>query len=75
MAEKIPKITNNKQYYLCTNCGFSEHNRADWCAIGCGNDYNKMIEIKYLPEFINKIKQKYYRQGKSDALNIGKHKG
>jgi hypothetical protein len=31
--------------YKCSICGYSPDNRADWCALGCGNDYNKMIEI------------------------------
>jgi len=34
-----------KKHYRCSICGYSEHNRSDWCDLGCGRDYNEMIEV------------------------------
>ena len=34
-----------KKYYICSNCGYSPSNRSNWCAKGCGSDYNQMIEV------------------------------
>ena len=31
--------------YACSNCGVSLTNRNDWCDLGCGSDYNEMIEV------------------------------
>ena len=31
--------------YACSNCGVSLTNRSDWCNLGCGSDYNEMIEV------------------------------
>uniref|UniRef100_A0A6H1Z633 Uncharacterized protein n=1 Tax=viral metagenome TaxID=1070528 RepID=A0A6H1Z633_9ZZZZ len=31
--------------YACSNCGVCLTNRNDWCDIGCGRDYNEMIEV------------------------------
>jgi hypothetical protein len=44
MNDVMPK----RKYYMCSNCGFSPRNRSNWCDLGCGQDYNKMIEIKRL---------------------------
>ena len=34
-----------KKIYACSNCGVSLTNRNDWCDLGCGSDYNEMIEV------------------------------
>ena len=39
-------LEENKEYYKCSICGFSETNRSTWCDLGCGSDYNEMIEVK-----------------------------
>lgn len=31
--------------YACSNCGVSLTNRNDWCDLGCGSDYNEMIDV------------------------------
>ena len=31
--------------YACSVCGFSPKNHANWCNLGCGSDYNEMIEL------------------------------
>lgn len=31
--------------WKCNNCGICFQNRRDWCDLGCGSDYNEMIEI------------------------------
>jgi len=35
-----------KKLYACSHCGLSVNNRGDWCNLGCGDDYNQMIEVK-----------------------------
>ena len=37
-------MTQNK-IYACSNCGISLTNRNDWCDLGCGSDYNEMIDV------------------------------
>jgi hypothetical protein len=37
------------KHYICNNCGYSESNRSDWCALGCGRDYNEMILADAIP--------------------------
>ena len=51
---QLKEVEKEKKYYLCTNCGFSPTNRATWCDLGCGSDYNEMVEIRRLPEFLAK---------------------
>ena len=36
---------NKNGIYACSNCGVSLNNRNDWCDLGCGSDYNEMIDI------------------------------
>ena len=31
--------------YACSNCGVLDTNRFDWCDLGCGSDYNEMIDV------------------------------
>lgn len=31
--------------YVCRNCGYHPGNRAEWCALGCGSDYNHMHKV------------------------------
>ena len=33
------------EFYVCSHCGFSPKNRANWCDLGCGSDYNKMTKL------------------------------
>ena len=33
------------RFYVCKTCGYSPDNRATWCALGCGSDYNEMIPV------------------------------
>ena len=35
--------------YGCSNCGVSKDNRFDWCDLGCGNDFQSMMEVEYAP--------------------------
>lgn len=44
-----------KKYYKCKWCGYSPNNRADWCDLGCGSDYNEMIVCSPLQEPREKI--------------------
>lgn len=37
-----------KRIYACKVCGVSFTNRATWCDLGCGRDYNEMFEVKNL---------------------------
>ena len=32
-------------HYVCRSCGYHPGNRAEWCAVGCGSDYNKMHKV------------------------------
>lgn len=32
--------------YVCSSCGYHPRNRAEWCALGCGSDYNKMWKVE-----------------------------
>ena len=34
-----------EEIYACSNCGVGETNRATWCDLGCGSDYNEMIDV------------------------------
>jgi hypothetical protein len=45
--------------YACSNCGVSETNRSDWCDLGCGSDYNEMIDVggRRFIEYSTKIKK------------------
>lgn len=31
--------------YACNADGFDRHNRGNWCDLGCGSDYNRMIPV------------------------------
>ena len=31
--------------YACKVCGYCPTNNATWCDLGCGSDYNEMIDI------------------------------
>lgn len=35
--------------YRCSNCGVSKYNRFDWCDLGCGNNFQSMMEVEYAP--------------------------
>ena len=41
-----------EKHYICNNCGYSPTNRSTWCDMGCGSDYNEMIEVP--PVFVRK---------------------
>ena len=47
------------KYWKCSVCGFSEDNRANWCASGCGRDYQKMIEIEEPPFHKHQREERY----------------
>lgn len=32
-------------YWVCRADGFSPKNRANWCDLGCGRDYNMMVKF------------------------------
>lgn len=53
--------------YSCNHCGYSPRNRRDWCDLGCGRDYNEMIEIKQL------IKQKLELESKNIRFDKVSH--
>ena len=53
----------DKKIYMCNICGVSLTNRSTWCDLGCGSDYNKMIEIKGLPGLISLAKKQSYDDG------------
>ena len=46
--------------YVCSNCRVSLTNRSDWCDLGCGSDYNEMIEVsgRRFIDYSIKIKNK-----------------
>ena len=47
--------------YACSNCGVCSTNRNSWCDLGCGSDYNEMIDIsgrRFIEYSIN-IKNKF----------------
>ncbi|HEC66991.1 MAG TPA: hypothetical protein ENI23_17075 [bacterium] len=60
------------EWYACTNCGIIETNRAMWCDLGCGRDYNKMFIVHKVDILINKAT---LAQKKKDAIIIGNLKG
>ena len=62
------KEEKEKKYYLCSNCGFSPDNGTTWCALGCGSDYNEMVEIRRLPEFLAKHATAVRKQVASEIL-------
>lgn len=37
--------SSGEKHYSCKTCGYSPENRSTWCALGCGSDYNEMIEV------------------------------
>jgi len=53
VMEHIKKL-EKEDYYACASCGFSLTNRENWCDLGCGRDYNKMILIHNLAQAIFK---------------------
>ncbi|MEK7180275.1 MAG: hypothetical protein AAB706_02265 [Patescibacteria group bacterium] len=64
--------------YACSNCGVSLINRNDWCDLGCGSDYNEMIEVggRRFIEYSHKIKEKTIariRRGLVAESTIGEH--
>ena len=50
-------MKKEKKYYACKICGISETNRANWCDLGCGRDYNEIFEVKRVEEFLEKIEK------------------
>jgi hypothetical protein len=62
-----------KKIYLCKTCGVSLNNRADWCDLGCGNDYNEMVEVKGLPELLNEIRLDTLRQVLPKEIDLDKN--
>jgi hypothetical protein len=34
-----------RELWECSHCGVSERNRAAWCDLGCGSDYNQMTRV------------------------------
>ncbi len=34
-----------REGYACSHCGYAPANRAGWCDLGCGRDYNAMIPM------------------------------
>ena len=64
--------------YACSNCGVSETNRADWCDLGCGSDYNEMIDVggRRFIDYSLKIREKTIakiRSGLVAESTIGEH--
>lgn len=31
--------------FVCSYCGYHPGNRASWCDLGCGRDYNEMFAV------------------------------
>ena len=64
--------------YACSNCGVSITNRNTWCDLGCGSDYNEMIDIggRRFIEYKHKIKEETIariRSGLVAESTIGEH--
>lgn len=59
-----------ERYFRCSICGFSYKNRGNWCALGCGRDYNEMIEIK-IPKIIDYRRVECFDCGKIFNANKG----
>ena len=34
-----------RKHYICSHCGYSPFSRSTWCDLGCGSDWNQMIEV------------------------------
>jgi hypothetical protein len=41
----VVEVAEATPYYSCKVCGFSPTNRATWCDLGCGRDYNEMRRV------------------------------
>lgn len=35
--------------WACSICGPSKDSKGWWCALGCGRDYNEMVELRMIP--------------------------
>lgn len=46
-----------EKFYKCTICGLKETNRKDWCDMGCGSDYNDMVELVYFTDVMKIVKK------------------
>lgn len=58
----------SRKFYCCNHCGFSVTNRADWCDMGCGRDYNAMIDItKNITEALKQHSEEWKK--KYETLN------
>lgn len=53
-AEEVAAVTDHADQirgeilqtgYACNADGFDRHNRGNWCDLGCGRDYNRMIPV------------------------------
>jgi len=51
-----------KKFYICNNCGFSLTNRSTWCDMGCGSDYNEMIEVKGMEQALQDTREEAYKE-------------
>lgn len=45
MSEAAPAV-QVVQGHVCSICGYSPSNRANWCDLGCGRDYQRMIRVE-----------------------------
>jgi hypothetical protein len=45
--------------WFCTHDGYSPANRGWWCDLGCGRDYNRMIEVpkRLVDKLIREVKE------------------
>lgn len=43
-ADEIERLRG--PHYVCSHDGYHPNNRAEWCALGCGSDYNRMHKVK-----------------------------
>jgi hypothetical protein len=45
--------------YFCSHDGYHPLNRGDWCELGCGSDYNRMIAVpqRHVDKLVEQLRE------------------